>query len=252
MASAGAPTPAQVRRSPAPAATDPARPTRITQPEPRSLLPGALGPRLSDLEQQGQRPPRPWPGAAGQRWSGSSRTPLRQRAPMGRGTGHGGGEAAPARGALAETRAGWTETPPTAASLSPPPHYPALWASHVSVADADWLPSWGGAKKAGLVGVSCVLRSRSSPGGVKKGLSWESATRLAPGLWGILLLFVPHTPLARLLARPFPCLRPAARSATHCVCSPECGRRGTPQNGWHLPGSGDAATGNQRGLPAPS
>ena len=127
-------------------------------------------------------PPRPWPGAAGQRWSGVFADAPRQRPRWGGGRGTAEERRPPARGAPAETRAGWTEPPPTAASLSPPPHYLALWASRLC-RRRQLASELGRRKESRLAGVSCVPRLRNSlQVGMKKGLSWESATRLIPGL----------------------------------------------------------------------
>ena len=99
----------------------------ITQPEPRSvLLPGPRGRGCQTRSGRDKDPPRPWPGAAGQRWSGVFADAPRQRPRWGGGRGTAEERRPPARGAPAETRAGWTEPPPTAASLSPPYSLPCL------------------------------------------------------------------------------------------------------------------------------
>lgn len=223
---------------------DPARPTRITQPEPRSVLcPGPWGRGCQTWSSRDKDPPRPWPGAAGQRWSGVFADAPRQRPRWGGGRGTAEERRPPARGAPAETRAGWTETPPTAASLSPPPHYLALWASRLC-RRRRLASELGRRKESRLAGVSCVLRSRSSlQVGMKKGLSWESATRLAPGLWGFYSSCPSHSASA-----PPPCpalpllgdLRPVARRIVGDVVQ-ECGRRGTClKTAGTYSGSGDA------------
>lgn len=129
---------------------DRARPARIKQSEPRSVLrPGPTGPRLSDREGQGQRAS----SAAGYRQLPSRFSADTWGQRPGWGEGHEletveEGRPPGLRGIPERRGAGGRaeSPPPPPAFLSPPPHYLACGLL-VTVAAANGLPSWGGAAK---------------------------------------------------------------------------------------------------------
>ena len=218
---------AQVRRSPALAATGPS-PPHLDHAARATLgsLPGAQGPRLSDLEQQGQRPSSAVARSCGSALERGLRRRPAAAAPMGRGAGHGGGEVAPGpRGSgrdasLLDRDASNRGFPLAPSSL------PCL------VGFSSLLPTptgfrAGAAQRKPFSGRQLrPALAKQPPGRDEERPELGISNKVGSRLVGLLLLSLTLRFRSASLPGPSPSWRPAARSATHCgACSPGMRKR---------------------------
>lgn len=229
---------AQVRRSPAPAATGPSPPhsdhaARATL----GSLPGALGPRLSDLERQGQRPSSAVAGSCGSALERGLRGRPAAAAPMGRGTGHGGGEAAPGPRGSGRDASGMDRDASNRGFPLAPSSLPCL-VGFTSLSPTPTGFRAGAAQRKPISGRQLrPALTKQPPGGDEERPELGISNKVGSRLVGILLLLSLTLRFrSASLPGPSPAWRPAARSATHCGgCSPGMRKtRHVPQNGWHL------------------